>query len=783
MSRSGASGLLVAVALILGLASPLDRVLAAIGMLGGLLVWAFDTARAADDADPLRWVARARLASVCAAGAALLPPLPGAEERLALLALLSLACGGMAGRAGSILCAGALAWRLTILHVPWIWRVEVEFSRLLSHAAGRLTGQSIDFGPSASGLDLFMLYLFMLLALRAVRGAGETRLVRRAVAGLALLGPFAALLPLLGQTRLDLPPAPQSAARVMFGWSAALMAALCLLLPGRPRQSRSARPALSPFAAVTSIALALAVAGGLAAWRSTGAQRRPGDVVLISGGAFDMEVPVAGRYGARQAGMFGMLPRYLALDGHRLRLHEGAIDAGALADASVVIVALPRRRFEPDERQALESFARAGGSLLVLADHTDLLGTMDPIDDLTGRWGIHPRFDSAFAAVREWSGCLDAARPDFRSGTGIGTGASLRLEGAARPLIVGRHGLADGGDRGNGGAGAFLGNYTYDPGEQLGDVVLAAETRLSRGRLVVFGDTSSFQNLMLPSSYPFVAALLDDLSRDTPSWTGAASVAAGVAAMVLGFVALCGSPVAAAGLAAAQLVSAIGIAAAAPAPPLSRLAAGAPVALVDAAHLNRYAREMWHEESIGGLIVNLQRDGYLPLLWPEGFERKLPGRAALPVLIAPSTRVSATEAATLAGHLAEGGSLLLAAGGDESAAVAPLLSPLGLSIGSLPLGPVPILPDMDRAAFEAQRRQPQFRRAYPVASTGVAPVRSLYRAFEHDVVVEARPGGGSGRLLVIGDPDFLTDRVLEDENGAWEGNVSFLRRLLEGERG
>ena len=45
-------------------------------------------------------------------------------------------------------------------------------------------------------------------------------------------------------------------------------------------------------------------------------------------------------------------------------------------------------------------------------------------------------------------------------------------------------------------------------GERLGDVLLAAEQRWGRGRIVVFGDTSGFTNGILYGSHPYVAALM-----------------------------------------------------------------------------------------------------------------------------------------------------------------------------------------------------------------------------------------------------------------------------------
>ncbi len=63
-------------------------------------------------------------------------------------------------------------------------------------------------------------------------------------------------------------------------------------------------------------------------------------------------------------------------------------------------------------------------------------------------------------------------------------------------------------------------------------------------------------------------------------------------------------------------------------------------------------------------------------------------------------------------------------------------------------------------------------------SAGTFPVTSLYRAFDRDVAIRVDAGESGGRLLVIGDPTFPTDRVLENEHDAWEGNVSFLAAML-----
>ena len=79
---------------------------------------------------------------------------------------------------------------------------------------------------------------------------------------------------------------------------------------------------------------------------------------------------------------------------------------------------------------------------------------------------------------------------------GISVGASLDMEKTSFPILLGKGGFSDMGsyldpER------SFLGDYDVNPGEQLGDVILAAGAYYGEGRVVVFGDTSSFQNIAL----------------------------------------------------------------------------------------------------------------------------------------------------------------------------------------------------------------------------------------------------------------------------------------------
>jgi len=160
--------------------------------------------------------------------------------------------------------------------------------------------------------------------------------------------------------------------------------------------------------------------------------------------------------------------------------------------------------------------------LLVLGDHTDVFGLMQGFNTLLDAFGIQFRFDSAYHVRETWRGSQVAA-PDAvawgwdAENPSVAVGASLELSGPARPLLTGRYGFSDAGVRENY-VGSFLGNYSYDRGEKLGDVVLVATATRGRGRVVAWGDTSAFQGGLSSSYAKVIGPMLAWLSRPT-AWT------------------------------------------------------------------------------------------------------------------------------------------------------------------------------------------------------------------------------------------------------------------------
>jgi hypothetical protein len=426
---------------------------------------------------------------------------------------------------------------------------------------------------------------------------------------------------------------------------------------------------------------------------------------------------------------------------------------------------------QPDaEVDALWSYVRSGGGLLVMGDHTDLFGLQEPLAHLLEPLDIELEFDSAFPLRKHWRFCqslrphpLTSGLRDYRD-TRIGTGASLTLGSLrAQPVVVGRYAFGDLGNRANDGQGGFLGDYRYQVGERLGDVVLVATADYGAGRVTVFGDTSMFQSLYLPEAWIFVERTFRHLARGgSRGWWR----------WVFGLVLLVGCGLVVAGrppTASIALALTLGVAtspaelARAEPPPLDgRLAS------IDTAHVGRVPFELWEDASIGGLSAGLFRAGYLEVPSRERDPERLDD-LDLVAYVAPVKLPSIGERHAIERLLQRGGTVLVAAAGRHREAANRFLDLCGMRVLPRPLGPAEIeqikadqsIQFVDVWALDRSQDQPW----------------TVHAQFNGEALVAERRVG-PGRCLAFGDARFFEDSNLEGEYDFKHGNVVFLESLL-----
>ena len=435
--------------------------------------------------------------------------------------------------------------------------------------------------------------------------------------------------------------------------------------------------------------------------------------------------------------------------------------------------------------------------MLVLGEHTtgDEGGPgRNRFNDVLEPTAMRVRFDSATFEVGGWLQSYEAlphpatvGMPDDRNEFGVVIGASLGARPPARPLLVGRWGWGDPGDESKG--RSMMGNGVYDAGEKLGDLVLAAEQPLGKGKVIAFGDTSSMTNGITVGAHVFTSRLLAYLGgrAGTPQafWRqalGILAVLVVVASLLvrrqewhIGLVA---------GAAAASLVVCVQIGHRnGEVFPDGRRRAPNNLAYIDASHLGAYSGESWRTDGAGALSLTLMRNGYLTLMLPEFTAERLKG-AGLVVSIAPSREFTAAERSALREFLERGGVFILTAGYDGPQGGRSLLAEYGLAVAAgvgdggepEPMGHFksPFLRSGDQLAHV------RFHAGWPVAA-GDVEARVIAYGKDGELIIVSR-AVGEGQFILIGDACFAMNKNLEWENGALvEGkreNADFWRWLI-----
>ncbi len=389
------------------------------------------------------------------------------------------------------------------------------------------------------------------------------------------------------------------------------------------------------------------------------------------------------------------------------------------------------------------------------------------------------RFDSATFAIGGWLQSYEALRhpasrgvSDTENDFGVVIGASVDVRPPARPLLAGRWGWADPGDVRS--PSGMMGNGRYDSGEKLGDLVLVAEQSFGRGKIVAFGDTSSFSNGINMGCHGFTSRLMAYLAQPgnaqvstSQLWLGL--LTASILLVLLAYRpdgrALVAVPLALA--AALAFTAAVDPAAEGPLP-RSRSNPPVPIAYVDAAHLESYSRELWREDGIMGLCLTLMRNGYHPLLLPELTRERLEG-AELLICIAPGRSFTRREREAVEQFVRRGGTLIFTVGRDRIGPSEELLGQLGFRIGAAawkggePVGGYLPLGHFKTPYGEDGQRFVRFHAAWPVFCRDEQATVVTFYPPDHPLIV-VRPLG-SGRIAVIGDTCFAMNKNLERESG------------------
>ena len=547
----------------------------------------------------------------------------------------------------------------------------------------------------------------------------------------------------------------------------------------------------------------------------TGAESK-GEKLLFYGqnslGTWD--IPEYGKYGREASGMFGLLPIYLSASGYENTIvvdnisnflnisqpvnanitrfvnltdyvsfiESPEITSEVLQDFNVFVVTNLNSSFSNVEKEIIWRFIEKGGSLLVLGDHTNVGGIQQPLNDLLKPSEISFRFDSALPldSKFKWITCYQLFHHPITSNLQsldelqISVGASLDSPYSI-PIIIGRYALSDTGDLTNEEM-AFLGDYEYNPGEQIGDIVLAASMHYGNGKVLVFGDTSSFQNAAIAYSILFIQDVFTWLTSDKTQTDELLQLGISLILLIGVVILYFFQKNNRVRFVVFPLVLCIGLL-------ISNSATGlfasetnleGNIVYIDTSHGERFTFEPFTDESVNGLILNLNRNGYLPLILRE-FSKENMKQAKILIFNAPTKSFTKDEVEFLSSYIFDGGIVILATGYEDKDASNLLLNEFQLDVEGIPLGPVPY----GEANPEEYENEPRFVDSWPIIFNN-KDTKSYYNfTWDRDYSLMVFVEHGSGGLLLIGDSQYLLDKNIESIYDYWPGNIIFLKNILD----
>jgi len=510
-------------------------------------------------------------------------------------------------------------------------------------------------------------------------------------------------------------------------------------------------------------------------------------VTLINSGVlvdFKSQIPVQEPFGFGFGGSpFSMLPEYLESFGFKVNIVPSIQDV-IWDETDVVVLINFNEEIEPEISIKARNFVTDGGSLCIIGDHTDMEGITRRMNSLTDGMGILLNDDTAdpilFHRRKLWRNALqfhnDIRMHDLKDHADIQIwgGASLSLKPWAVPLVSGKYGFQDSADPLNLGFGGRIGDRRLERGEMAGDVVLVASSEFGEGRVLFFGDTSSFQLPGISSSWLFLNRLFwwmvseNSVSHAVPIklmiyllgfliillTRRAKAIIVLFAALVIG---ICVSYVMNASISRSYELEL-----------LDRMDTRK-IALINTSHAERLDLSVLSPDSGMGLAYNLMRCGLVPIF---GCYHKIEPRAIF--ISAPSRQIDDAEATKLIEYVENGGVLFLAAGWDDRNVMDTLLKKFEVEIQPIMMGPVPWRYFLLSETLEIEG--PDFKEAWPINILNPQTSVPFYKFEEHVLITITKKG--DGKFILIGDHRFLIAENLEQEQRGNPANIELFRNLV-----
>lgn len=482
---------------------------------------------------------------------------------------------------------------------------------------------------------------------------------------------------------------------------------------------------------------------------------------------------------------YGGLKQYLQTRGHDVKSFKEGDLLKELADTDILIMENINKSVGQENLKNIWEYVGSGGGLLISGDHTNMFVTKEEfnnginyLDEVLNPTGIRIRNDTA-ENFRDYMKYNIVSYPhSITEGTSdltiTSVGASLILSKNAKPLIIGKYSFSD---KANLSAPGYLGNMTYEDGEELGDIIFAASDTYGAGNVLVFGDTSYFFETSIPLKYKLIDNSIAWLtSKESHFLCLLPLISFIIILFLIIFLSLMGRfdfpklailfisfltltammALIVSGLINDQLITDH---------PFEK----SRIAWIDRSHFNQFNLNGYSSNSIDGLIINLYRNQYIPLIKEDEDFSDL-SKGNIFIIISPTSNYGKEQILHIEKFVEDGGLLIISAGYNNKIYLDPILKLFGIDIGETPLGSVPWIVEthndqqLGTVTLENLKKfwnKPKFMEAHPVFAEGdFTPITWMkYQGVPYNLII-SKPYG-KGKIILIGDSRYLLNENLE----------------------
>jgi len=196
------------------------------------------------------------------------------------------------------------------------------------------------------------------------------------------------------------------------------------------------------------------------------------------------------------------------------------LDGDLLKDYDVLILKCPTLPYQPKEVEDILDFVKKGGGLLLIGDHTDLLGMNTYLNQIGNQVGLRFGSDSTFdlesgnLSSFEFSRLPLPPHPTLAKTSlfRFATSCSIRAPLRAHDVITG---YSMGQEEGSLSHVYFFGDMRADTQDRYGLFLQAVTLKHGRGRIFAFSDSTVFSSfsMMMKGYHEFFLGIMDYLNR------------------------------------------------------------------------------------------------------------------------------------------------------------------------------------------------------------------------------------------------------------------------------